>query len=229
MALQVIVPPTVEPISLSDAKLHTRVDDDTSDDLFNVFITTARIAGENLTRRAFVTQTLQLTLDRFPTGYWPGSIIGNMPGYPRIYPNSTRRLYRRQSIELPKPPLQSIISVSYVDPNGDTQTLPESAYILVNDSDTVNPFIVPACGTSWPETQDIPNCVTIQYESGWPLDSNGNPTTPKAICAWMFVRVTGLYSQRENFVVGTVRKNLIQMDRSFVDNLLDPFVIMEIV
>jgi len=229
MALRVITPPSVEPIALADAKLHARVDDDTSDSLFNILISSARIHGERLTRRAFVTQTLQLTLDRFPTGYAPGSIVGNFPGFPRIYPNTLRRLYSRQLIELPNPPLQSITSVQYVDTTGATQTLAPTAYLLVNDSDTTPPFIVPAYGTSWPDTQDIPNCVVITYVVGWPLDNMGAPTTPQAIQAWMLVRVTGLYGQRENFVIGTIRKGLLQMDRSFVDCLLDPYAIVEVI
>lgn len=87
--------PTTEPITLDEAKLHCKVDGAADNALITDLITAAREIGEKETNRAFITQTWQLTFDVQP-----------------------------DVIEIPKAPLQSIVSIkaiqaveSYVDEN----------------------------------------------------------------------------------------------------------------
>lgn len=91
MNLTLITPPTEEPVSVATAKLQLRVDTTTEDTLIGSYIKTARELGEGLARRAFVTQTLQLVLDT-----WPAD----------------------GKLKLPRPPLQSVTSVTYLDGDG---------------------------------------------------------------------------------------------------------------
>ncbi len=55
--------PAVEPISTSEAKLHLKLDSDTTDDtLIAALITAAREIIENMTGRALINQTWEMSL-----------------------------------------------------------------------------------------------------------------------------------------------------------------------
>ena len=61
--------PTVEPISLAQAKNHLRVDDAMTDDddLISLFITAARIGCEKIQRRTYISSSsYRLSLDKIP-------------------------------------------------------------------------------------------------------------------------------------------------------------------
>jgi uncharacterized phiE125 gp8 family phage protein len=101
MGLRVITPPSVEPVTLAEAKQHLRVDTDADDALIASLVSAAREECEHLLERALAPQTLQLLLDEWPV-----------------------------AIQLPKPPLVSVTSVEYVDPTGALVVLPGSQYAL---------------------------------------------------------------------------------------------------
>jgi uncharacterized phiE125 gp8 family phage protein len=105
---QVVTPPTEEPVSLTTAKLHLRVDGSTDDALIGAYIVAAREKAEGLARRAFVTQTLRATLDAWPV---------------------------ERTISLPRPPLQSVSSIKYIDANGAEQTLGAGDYVIDTGSE----------------------------------------------------------------------------------------------
>src|SRR5512144_89546 len=90
MTLRLITPPTVEPVSVETAKLFLRVDGNDEDALIASLVKGARETGEELARRAFLTQTLEMVMDDWP---------------PRFV------------LALMRPPLQSIISVKHYDEN----------------------------------------------------------------------------------------------------------------
>jgi uncharacterized phiE125 gp8 family phage protein len=62
-SLRVITRATVEPITLADAKLHLRVDDDTDDTLIGALISAARDYCERFTGLALTAQSLEYILD----------------------------------------------------------------------------------------------------------------------------------------------------------------------
>ena len=66
MSLQLVTPPTGEPVSLAEAKLHLRVDVDDDDALIGSIISAARQAAETLTGRQLITSRWKLVLDAFP-------------------------------------------------------------------------------------------------------------------------------------------------------------------
>lgn len=63
MYLRLVTPPTIEPVTLEEAKLHLRVDGTEEDNLITALITAARQKAEDYTRRAFITQTREFALD----------------------------------------------------------------------------------------------------------------------------------------------------------------------
>ena len=132
-------PPSAEPLSLADAKLHLRVDADITEDdgLIAALIVTARQQAEHRTGRALVSQQWRLGLDQFPD----------------------------DSLELPLPKLQSVQSVTYLDADGVRQTLAGAEYDVITDEMVGS--IVPAYGKSWPDCRAWPGSVQVSYTCGY--------------------------------------------------------------
>lgn len=105
MAHKVITPPTVEPITLAEAKAWCRIDDATQDGIVQMLIAFARDWAEDFTGKAFADQTWETVLDYFPA----------------------------DGIQLDGT-VKSIESVFYIDENMDEQTIAASGYTLDNYS-----------------------------------------------------------------------------------------------
>jgi uncharacterized phiE125 gp8 family phage protein len=67
MTLFRTVEPTIEPVTLAEAKTHLRIDGTTDDDLLNGLIRAARQEVEQTTGTALLEQSWRLVLDRWPT------------------------------------------------------------------------------------------------------------------------------------------------------------------
>lgn len=173
MTLEVVTPPVDEPITLAQAKDHLRVLHDDEDDLITDLVTVSREQAEHICWRALITQTLRYQLDRFPP-----------------------------MIEPPRPPLQSVSSITYVDTAGATQILDASKYQV--DTKSMPGRIVPAFGTSWPSTRAVPNAVTVEFIAGY-ADPN---KVPKRIVQAMKMFVGYFYRHRDMAVVGTIIADL---------------------
>jgi len=129
--------PTVEPITLTEAKLHLKIDSDTTDDaLVTALITAARERAEKYTGRAFIEQSWEYKLDAFDG-----------------------------DIEIPVAPLISITSITYTDTANATQTLSSSVYDL--DIYTFPGKVFLKYDQSWPSTLTIPNAVCVTFKSGY--------------------------------------------------------------
>ncbi len=138
MALTVTTPPATEPVTTAEAKSHCRVDIATDDTLIDGLIEAAREYAEVITRRAFITQTLLLTLDSFPT-----------------------------EILLPRPPAITIgaTDLKYTDIDGAEQSLAAANYTIDNKTEPAR-VVLSATG-SWPSTQSVVNAVRITYTAGY--------------------------------------------------------------
>ncbi|UCD58645.1 MAG: phage head-tail connector protein [Candidatus Hydrogenedentota bacterium] len=99
MRLKLKTPPASEPVTLTEAKNHLKVDTSDDDSLISSLITAARDLAERETRRAFITQTWQMYLDSVAAEF-----------------------------EIPKPPLQSVESIKVVDQDGNETTVDSSYY-----------------------------------------------------------------------------------------------------
>lgn len=138
MGLKLITAPDAEPITAADivTRIGTKTGDIASDDL-EAMIATARAWVEDYTGRSLINQTWELALDAFPAA----------------------------EIELPRPPVSSITSVSYLDSDATEQTLDASAYTV--DDYGVTHWLLPAYGTVWPTTADAANAVKVRYVAGY--------------------------------------------------------------
>ena len=141
MAIRVVTPPAVEPVTLNEAKLHCRIDVTDDDALVTSLITVARQYCETFTGRAFVTQTIQYDLPRWP---------------------------RRKAIYLPRPPLQSVTSVTWWDTDGNDTVLIAGTDYLVDAAPEPGTVLLPD-GVLWPsEPLYAVHPVRIEYVAGYP-------------------------------------------------------------
>ncbi len=151
MTLKRISDPGAEPLTLTEAKLHLRVEHTVDDDLITALIQAARERAEHLLGRSLITQTWTRVLDAFPAA----------------------------EIELGVPPVQSISSVAYIDGNGDSQTMPSADYSL--DNTTLPGWVLPSEDLStWPSTLDTANAVTVTFVTGYGASGTAVPAAIKA-------------------------------------------------
>lgn len=139
MTIRTIVPPSIEPVSLAQAKTQLRVDHAHEDALIEMLIRAAREQAEHRTGRALITRTVELSLDAFPAG----------------------------PIDLQMPIAQSIVSVSYVDAAGNVQVLDPLEYSL--DAHTLPAgWLHPSAALGpWPATARTANAVRIEFVTGY--------------------------------------------------------------
>lgn len=143
-----ITAPTVEPVTLDQLRAHLRIDVTDEDEELEEIISDSREALENEYEVAFNTQTWDVFLDNFPSGWF---------NTPWVVSNAAIVLGRR--------PVQSVTSVKYIDSTGATVTLtPTTDYVV----DAPGGRIVPAFGKLWPMTTLQPvNGVQIRVVLGF--------------------------------------------------------------
>lgn len=146
----------------------------TADPELTRLITAVRERGELATGRAFMTQTWDWQFDIFPwDAIW---------------------------LELPKPPLVSVTSITYLDTAGDTQTWAASNYV-------VQPYAGPRCRNgrvalgyqkTWPVTLAQAGAVTVRFVAGYASAA----AVPQLLKSAMLLDLSTLYAERENLVKG---------------------------
>jgi len=175
------------------AKLHVKQDAPDDDLLISVYITAARQYCEKRTNRAFFTQTWMRTLDFFPLY---GRIDATRsPSERDSWPYGTW-YWDRVTLDLPHNRVQSVTSITYVDSDGETQTLPPSSYNV--DVTSMPARIAPAQGMFWPIlNQYIPGSVKITYVAGSYGDGVDSNTCPQTIVMAMLLLIGHWYEHRE--------------------------------
>lgn len=153
--------PTVEPVTATELDTYLRGDGNlvsAEEDLLNGLIISARMFAESYTRRAFITQSWTLYLDRTPNGldnlgWWDGvregSINQKVPDY----------------IELPVGPVQSITSFTTYDMDNSSSIFNSSNYFL--DNNRTPGRLVLNTGNSWPVFTRDQNGIEIVYVAGY--------------------------------------------------------------
>lgn len=137
-----IVPPTREPLDIEEVKKQRKFPSDTLDTLFDLWISAAREYLEEQTGRQLMTATWE---------YW-------LSGAPTC-----------AVIELPRPPLQDVLSVTYDDADGVEQTLDPALYRVIAPA---GPYcrrgsVQLLSGSSWPALQVQTNALRIRFLAGY--------------------------------------------------------------
>ncbi len=202
MPLQLVTAPTQEPVSLAEARLHLRVDFNDDDALIMALIRSARLAAETITGRQLVTARWKYILDSFPGP----SLMGVPAGQPFTLPG--------HAILIPKAPVQTIVSIEYLDMNRTAQTMPAANYVA--DLACEPARITPVFGQIWPIPLPQIATVSVTFDAGY-----GNPAdVPEGLKSWMLLRIGSLYQNREE-VAAMARGKIDPLP--FIDGLLDPY------
>lgn len=131
------VAPTVEPVTLAQAKMQCRYTDTDEDEyITTILMPSARQAAETITNRQFNTATWELRTTEFPTTF-----------------------------HLPYPPLQSVTSIKYHDTAGVEQTLAASVYRY--DIYPARGQIELAYGQTWPTVRAQSASITVTFKAGY--------------------------------------------------------------
>lgn len=137
MSLDLLTPPTTEPITLDEAKAQCRVTSADEDALLTALIVAARQTCENELHRALISQVWVKTLDTFP-----------------------------DAVKLAYPPVLTVDAVEYRESvAGVWTTLSTVAYSV--DVSTVPGYVVPAYGYTWPDVYPEINAVKVTFSCGY--------------------------------------------------------------
>lgn len=199
MDLILLTPPTSEPITLTEAKLHLRMDGGEDDTLITALIQAAREVAETSTDRALMAQTWRLYRDCFPEYGSPYVRFSNLcqtSGWSLERQNS----YRSGQIELHKTPLTSVSSVKYYDIDGVLQTWSASNYVA--DTNREPGRVYPAYNVVWPTTRPMPHAVIVEFIAGYANAA----AVPQKIKQAMLMMIANWYENREVMVGGIVNK-----------------------
>jgi uncharacterized phiE125 gp8 family phage protein len=164
-SLSVTTQPTAEPVTLDEAKLNMRFPYDTEDQRILSIIKAARMYCETVVGKSLMTQTLTLKRDAFPNDC--------------------------EAILLPRSPVQSVTSVSYVDTAGSTQTISSALY--QSDVTSLPPRIAMLNQQPWPITDVRMSAVTVVYVAGY----TSAALVPETIKQAMHLLVSHWFNNRE--------------------------------
>lgn len=103
MTLSMLAGPRLEPISVAEAKLFLRIDNDAENDVIAALITTARLHVERLTRRIVLEQTWRLYLDDLP---------------------------KNNLVELGIGPVRDVLQVVCYNDDGEPRVIPAKDYVV---------------------------------------------------------------------------------------------------
>lgn len=177
MNLNLTTAPALEPLFIDDVKKQLRIDvsQNEEDDYLQQLIYAARHYAERRTGRALITQSWTLKLPKFC-----------------------------EEIELPKPPLRSVTSITYKDSDGASQTLSSSVYQV--DTASQPGRIKLAYGQIWPSVRENDyDSVAILFSAGY----GGDPdSVPNEIRQAMLLLVAHWFENREPVNIGNITSAL---------------------
>lgn len=149
--------PAIEPVSLADLKRRLRVTACDFDDELNDLISAGRKIVEVDAKLKLITQTVELSLDQFPS---------------------------KATIEIRQLPVQSVTSITYTDEDQTTQTFSNSLYNVDTDGKPVR--ILLKENEDWEDTEpQWPQAVKVTYTAGYGATVASVPVEARlAIVEW---------------------------------------------
>lgn len=152
MVIKVVTPPTIEPVSLAEAKAQCRVEVTDDDALITGYIAAAREWCEAHDWRAYLTQTIELWLNCWPS----------------------------DEIILPRPPLQSVSKIEYYGVDDTKYTLATSVYGV--DANSTPGAVHLKYNQAWPSTAlRSYNAICVTFVAGWTAAANVPQTIHQAM------------------------------------------------
>jgi uncharacterized phiE125 gp8 family phage protein len=185
--LRLIDAPADSVVTLTEARLHCRVDDgNTADDAAitrYIAAATQRLDGrDGLLGMCLRPQTWELVATRFPSG--------------------------RCAIELPLPPTLEVVSVKYLDTTEAEQTVSGGDYRVILGGNEPTRIIPTLAATTWPiAAAGVPDAVRVRFTAGFqysdsPADSPEPEVIPEPIRQAVLLLVGHWFENRADVAVG---------------------------
>lgn len=185
--LTVTTQPTAEPVSLQEVKQYLRIEDSTDERVIRPFIETARRFCEEHIGRALMQQTITMFVDAYDDTndpLWEGTRTGPYLNYYKNY------------IQLSKPPVISVTSVSTFDDDDTETTMASSRYYV----DTVREpaRVVLRQGETFPTALRVANAIKVVYVAGYASAYS----VPEPIRMGLMQHIAYLYEHRGDMYDG---------------------------
>jgi uncharacterized phiE125 gp8 family phage protein len=163
------------------------------DAMITGFIVAARGHAQRVTERQLITATWKLKLDEFPP-HW------------------------RIPITIPMPPLLTVESVEFLDPDGVERTWASSEYVADAPAGphAIEGRLYPGFEKDYPVTCDRADAVTIEFTAGYGAAASAVPAEIKQA---MYLMIGHWYENRESVNVGNIVNELPFAAQA----LLEPF------
>lgn len=164
-------PPALEPVTLTEAKAHLRVDTDADDTYIATLITAAREWVEQYLDRTLIHTQWVMCLDKFP----PDSL---------------------QDIELPRPPMvasgtATAVTLTYTAENGTTAAYSSSSFRV--DRASTPGAVKTLYGQTWQPHLHDDNSITVTWWAGYGASGS---SVPAAIRHAMLMLIGTWYERR---------------------------------
>lgn len=194
---QLLTPPAVEPVSVSDVRAHARID--VSDDdayLQNIVIPAARQAVENATERALISQGWRFLWPAFP------ALSANAdPCYV-----SASQPASDPTLRIPRGRCLAVTAMKYVDSDGVTQTLVAGTDYQVALASDFGARISPVPAGTWPVAQiNRLDAVIVEATLGYGAAASD---VPPALRHAVLLMCAHLYENREAVQAGVAMSEL---------------------
>lgn len=168
MSYQVTTAATAEPLTLDFVKDWLKVDFADDDAIITAIIKGARSAVENYTGRVLMLQTVEKTFDQFPD--------------------------YNCSLELESAPVHEVLSVKYLDEDGNEATWADGNYKVTVQNDIT--LVTPKNTQSFPTVLSEVAAITVEYRLGYPTADD----VPGAIVQAMLLIIAKMYEQKEDSI-----------------------------
>lgn len=176
VGFEVITPPSEEAVTLAQMKMHLQEVRSDQDTLIAQINSAARQWVEERVGRTLMDTTYELSFEEYPAGW--------------------------SRIELRRPPVIEVETVSYTDSNGAEQEIAADQFVLAGG---MTPFIAPAWGVTWPPTRSQVGSLKVRYRAGYA--QAGSPDQrhliPQPLLAAIKLLAGHLFENREAVVAGT--------------------------
>jgi uncharacterized phiE125 gp8 family phage protein len=149
MGLTQTAKPDGEPVTLDAFKNHARLDGDHDNESAQLLLRSATRHIEHLTARQFINATWKYTFDAWPIG----------------------------PVWIPKAPLVSVTSITYLDQDGATQTVSSDTYQAVTRE--LPGSVVLKYGKSWPNARRDTESIAVTFVAGNGADPANVPELAK--------------------------------------------------
>lgn len=187
---RLIAGPANEPVTLTEAKLHCRVDEAADDALITALIVAARQAVESATGRRLITQTWRASFDAWPAkssdAWWDGVREASFSSI----------MHASSEVSLPFPPLQSVASIKTIS-DEDAETVYAASNYYVDISSEPGRVVLRKSAAP-PIAGRAANGIEIEFVCGY------GATAPQALKQACLMLIAHWYENREAVADGAM-------------------------